>query len=146
MTTERLPIELHGRDHLIDEMKRNTPDQKTEFNDDPNSELTRLRLKLEQAERLVNEYKTQLHTETLKTSANNSRNHLSQIDFDEKRARLQKRFEELEPLPELLKQAEDKNEKLQRTIRELEKRLLDSPDDRANGHHGSDTHYQALQR
>ena len=127
MTIER----LHDRDRSTE---------------DPNSEVGRLKAKLEQAERLANDYKTQLHTETLKSSANNSRSHLSQVDFEEKRARLQKRFEELEPLPELLKEAENKNDKLQKTIHELEKRLLEPSSDRSNGQHGSDTDYRALQR
>ena len=56
---------------------------------------------------------------------NTSRNHLSELDLEEKRSRLQKQIENLQPLPELLKQAEVKNEGLQEQIRDLEKRLAD---------------------
>jgi chromosome segregation ATPase len=119
ITIERLQAELYDRDHQITELKRKLYDNK---NDDTNSEIIQLRTKLEQAERLANEYKAQLHTQTLKTSANNSKNHLSEIELERIRARLQKRIEELEPLPELLKQVELKNEKLQKRINELEKR------------------------
>jgi chromosome segregation ATPase len=122
ITVERLQAELYDRDHQIIELKRKLYDNKNEQTDDTNSEIIQLRTKLEQAERLANEYKAQLHTQTLKTSANNSKNHLSEIELERIRARLQKRIEELEPLPELLKQVELKNEKLQKRINELEKR------------------------
>ena len=122
ITVERLQAELYDRDHQINELKRKLYENKNEQTDDTNSEVIQLRTKLEQAERLANEYKAQLHTETLKSSANNSKNHLSEIELERIRARLQKRIEELEPLPELLKQVELKNEKLQKHINELEKR------------------------
>lgn len=88
--------------------------------DDTAGEIERWKVRAEEAERLANEYKAQLHTETLKGSASNSRNHLSQLDLEDKRTRLQKRIDDLENLPELLKQEEMKNEKLQKRIRELE--------------------------
>lgn len=87
---------------------------------DTGGEIQHWKTRAEEAERLANEYKAQLHTETLKSSANNSRNHLSQLDLEEKRTRLQKRIDDLENLPELLKQEEMKNDKLQKRIRELE--------------------------
>ena len=59
------------------------------------------------------------------TLDNPSQNHLSELDLAEKRSRLQKQIEKLEPLPELLKQAEVKNERLQERIDHLEKRLAD---------------------
>ena len=59
------------------------------------------------------------------TLDNPSQNHLSELDLAEKRSRLQKQIETLEPLPELLKQAEVKNERLQERIDHLEKRLAD---------------------
>jgi chromosome segregation ATPase len=123
ITIERLQAELDDRDHQINELRKQLYDKKTEQPADTNSEIVYLRTKLEQAEHLANEYKAQLHTQTLKTSANNSRNHLSEIELEKIRARLQKRIEELEPLPELLKQAELKNKKLQQHNDELQKRL-----------------------
>ena len=83
-------------------------------------ELEQWKTRAEQAERTVNEYKADLHTETLKSSANNSRNHLSQLDLEEKRSRLQKRIDDLEGLPKLLKKEETKNEELAKRIGELE--------------------------
>jgi len=85
------------------------------------AEIARLRAQLEQAEQLANEYQAQLRTQTLKSSANNSRNHLSEIELEKVRFKLQKRIEELEPLPELLKQAEQKNVILQKQINDLQK-------------------------
>jgi uncharacterized protein YigA (DUF484 family) len=76
-------------------------------------------------EHLANEYKAQLYTQTLKTSANNSKNHLSEIELDKIRTRLQRRIEELEPLPELLRQAELKNDQLAKHILELQRHLTD---------------------
>ena len=131
-------------------------EKKTEPIDDANSETVPLRAQLEQAERLANEYKAQLHTQTLKTSANNSRNHLSEIELEKVRARLQKRIEELEPLPELLKEVELKNEKLQKQNNDLQKRLAEqstfftqSPTQdppKENHHHSSDEDHRTLQR
>ncbi|CAF0777109.1 unnamed protein product [Adineta steineri] len=123
ITVEKLQAELYNRDHQINELKQKLGDNKSEQTDDPNSEILQLRAKLQQAELVISEYKAQLHTETLKTSANNSKNHLSEIELERIRARLQKRIEELEPLPDLLKQVESKNEKLQKHIHELEKRF-----------------------
>lgn len=98
---------------------------RTDQTDDTNLELIHLRAQLERAEQSANEYKAQLHTQTLKTSASNSRNHLSEIELEKIRVRLQKRIEELEPLPELLKQVESKNDKLQKQINDLQKHVSD---------------------
>ena len=89
-------------------------------NGDTSGEIQHWKTRAEEAERLVAECKAQLNTETLKSSANNSRHHLSQLDLEEKRTRLQKRIDDLENLPELLKKEEMKNENLQKKIRELE--------------------------
>jgi DNA repair exonuclease SbcCD ATPase subunit len=92
---------------------------------DTNAEIIRLRTKVEHAERLVAEYKEQLHNQTLKTSINNSKTHLSEIELEKLRVRLQKRIEELEPLPELLRKTEMKNQDLQARILEQEKHLAE---------------------
>ena len=122
-----MQTELDDRDRPIRQLQK-TIDDNSKLNsiDNTNEQIIDLKSKLEQAERLANEYKAQLNSELLKNSAHNSRNHLSQIDYEEKRARLQKRLEELEPLPELLKQSEQKQERLQKLVRDLEKRLENS--------------------
>jgi uncharacterized coiled-coil protein SlyX len=66
-----------------------------------------------------------LHNQTLKTSINNSKTHLSEIELEKLRVRLQKRIEELEPLPELLRKTEIKNQDLQARILEQEKHLAE---------------------
>ncbi|UJR22841.1 hypothetical protein I4U23_025871 [Adineta vaga] len=122
ITIETLQADLNDRDHQIGVLNRKLYENKNEQTDnETNSEVLQLRARLEQAERLANDYKAQLHTEVLKTSANNSKNHLSELELERTRARLQKRIEELEPLPELLKQIELKNGKLQKRVHELEK-------------------------
>ena len=156
-TIDRLQAELNDRDYQILELKKRLSDSQNEPIDGTNSEIIRLRAQLEQVEQLANEYKAQLHTQTLKTSANNSRNHLSEIELEKIRARLQKRIEELEPLPELLKQAEIKNEKLQKQNNDLQKRLADQStfftQTPTNGrtkdnyhHYSSDEEHRTLQR
>jgi uncharacterized protein (DUF2267 family) len=144
-TIERLQAELNDRDHQINELKKRLYDQPI---DGTNSEIIHLRTQLEQAEQLANEYKAQLHTQTLKTSANNSRNHLSEIELEKIRARLQKRIEELEPLPELLKQAELKNEKLQKRLSEQSTFFTQTPsnDQSKENHLSSDDDHRTLQR
>lgn len=122
ITIEKLQADLHSRDHEIDALKKKFFENKNEQTDETNPEVIQLRAKLEQAERLVDEYRAQLHTEALKTSANNSKNHLSELELERTRTRLQRRIEELEPLPALLKQVELKNDKLQQHIQDLEKR------------------------
>jgi chromosome segregation ATPase len=148
ITNERLQAELNDRDHQINELKKKLYDSKTNQTDELNSEIIFLRTKLEQAEHLANEYKAQLHTQTLKTSANNSRNHLSEIELEKIRVRLQKRIEELEPLPELLKQAELKNEKLQKLLSEQSNYLTQPPllDRFKDNHLSSDDDNRTLQR
>lgn len=116
ISVEKLHAQLVDRDHQIDALRKKLYESKGEQTDDTSSEVVHLRARLEQAERLANEYKAQLQTEALKTSANNSKNHLSELELERTRVRLQKRIEELEPLPELLKQMEMKNEKLQRQL------------------------------
>ncbi|CAF0722614.1 unnamed protein product [Rotaria sp. Silwood1] len=125
MTIEKLQTQLNDRDRQIDELERKLYDNKNEQIVDTNSEIIRLRTKLEHAERLVAEYKEQLHTQTLKTSIDNSKTHLSEIELEKMRVRLQKRLEELEPLPELLRQAEMKNQELETRILEQEKHLAE---------------------
>jgi len=125
ITIEKLQAQLNDRDHLIDDLERKLYGDKKEHIIDADSEIIRLRKKLEHAERLVGEYKEQLNTQTLKTSVNNSKNHLSEIELEKLRIRLQQRIEELEPLPELLRQAEMKNHELQTGILEQEKRLVE---------------------
>jgi hypothetical protein len=148
ITIERLQAELNDRDHQINELKTKLYNNKPEQIDDTNSEIIHLRAKLEQAEHLANDYKAQLHTQTLKTSANNSRNHLSEIELEKIRARLQKRIEELEPLPELLKQAELKNEKLQKRLSEQSNFRTQTPltDRIKENHFSSDDDTRTLQR
>jgi len=148
ISNERLQAELNDRDHQINELKKKLYDSKTNQTDELNSEIIFLRTKLEQAEHLANEYKAQLHTQTLKTSANNSRNHLSEIELEKIRVRLQKRIEELEPLPELLKQAELKNEKLQKLLSEQSNYLTQPPllDRFKDNHLSSDDDNRTLQR
>jgi len=148
ISNERLQAELNDRDHQINELKKKLYDSKTNQTDELNSEIIFLRTKLEQAEHLANEYKAQLHTQTLKTSANNSRNHLSEIELEKIRVRLQKRIEELEPLPELLKQAELKNEKLQKRLSEQSNYLTQPTllDRFKDNHLSSDDNNQTLQR
>lgn len=104
-------------------MKKKLYENKREPSDAINSEILFLRTKLEQAEHVANEYKAQLHTQTLKTSATSSRSHLSEIELEKIRTRLHKRIEELEPIPDLLKKEEQKNERLQQENNELRKRL-----------------------
>jgi chromosome segregation ATPase len=125
ITIEKLQAQLNDRDHLIDDLERKLYGDKKEHIIDADSEIIRLRKKLEHAERLVGEYKEQLNTQTLKTSVNNSKNHLSEIELEKLRIRLQQRIEELEPLPELLRQAEMKNHEIQTCILEQEKRLVE---------------------
>lgn len=123
MTIEKLQLELEHRDRLIEQLERQLYASPNERLVDANTELTKLRTKLEHAERLVNEYKEQLHVQSLKTSVNNSKTHHSEIEFEKIRIRLQKRLEELEPLPELLRQAELKNSDLQSRLLDQEKRI-----------------------
>jgi chromosome segregation ATPase len=125
MTMEKLQALLNDRDHQIDELERKLYGNKTEQIDDTKSEIIRLRTKLEHAERLVGEYKEQLHNQTLKSSLDNSKTHLSEIELEKMRIRLQKRIEELEPLPELLRQAEMNNQELQTRILEQDKCLAE---------------------
>ncbi len=155
ITIERLQAELNDRDYRIIELKKRLHDNQNGPIDGTNSEMIHLRTQLEQAEQLANEYKAQLHTQTLKTSANNSRNHLSEIELEKIRARLQKRIEELEPLPELLKQAELKNERLQKQNNELQKHLSEQStfftqtptnDRLKENHHSFDDDSRILQR
>ncbi|CAF0786144.1 unnamed protein product [Adineta ricciae] len=150
ITIEKLQADLRSRDHEIDALKQKFYENKNEQTDEINPEVIQLRAKLEQAERLVDEYRAQLHTETLKTSANNSKNHLSELELERTRARLQRRIEELEPLPALLKQVELKNDKLQQHIQDLEKRsnerITPSNDRLISTHSSYETDTQALQR
>lgn len=125
MTIERLYAELEDRDRQIDELERKLYASPNELLADANSEIVRLRTKLEHAERLVAEYKEQLHQQTLKTSLDNSKTHLSEVELEKMRIRLQKRIEELEPLPELLRQAEMKNQELETRLIEQEKCLAE---------------------
>ena len=125
MTIEKLQEQLNDRDHKIDELEKTIGVSRNEQIVDTNLEVTRLRTRLDHAERLVAEYKEQLYTQTLKTSADNSKAHLSEIELEKMRIRLQKRIEELEPLPELLRQTEMKNQELQTRILEQEKRLAE---------------------
>jgi chromosome segregation ATPase len=143
-----LQAELKDRNHQINELKKTLYNNKTNQTDEMNPEIIFLRTKLEQAEHLANEYKAQLHTQTLKTSANNSRNHLSEIELEKIRVRLQKRIEELEPLPELLKQAELKNEKLQKRLSEQSNYLTQPTllDRFKDNHLSSDDDNRTLQR
>jgi len=148
ITIEQLQAELNDRDHQINELKKKLYDNKNKPIDDTDSEIISLRTKLEQAERLANEYKAQLHTQTLKTSASNSRNHLSEVELEKIRARLQKRIEELEPLPELLKQAEIKNDKLQKRLSEKSNFPTQTPliDRNKDNQLSSDDNNRTLQR
>ncbi|CAF0778111.1 unnamed protein product [Adineta ricciae] len=117
-TIEKLQAELNDRDRHIVELEKKMYGNKNEQLVDANTEIIRLRTKLEHTERLVAEYKEQLHNQALKTSINNNKSHLSEIELDKLRYRLQKRIEELEPLPELLRQAELKNQDLQARLAE----------------------------
>lgn len=156
VTIERLQAELDDRDDEIARLKKALHGNRTDQTDDTNLELIHLRTQLERAEQSASEYKAQLHTQTLKTSANNSRNHLSEIELEKIRVRLQKRIEELEPLPELLKQAESKNDKLQKQVNDMHKRPSDqsgfftqnSPDDRQKDtqHPSTNDEHRNLQR
>ncbi|CAF3199092.1 unnamed protein product [Rotaria socialis] len=123
ITIERLQAELNDRDDLINELKTKLDDNSDSGTGDLKLENIRLKEKLEQTEQLLNECRAQLHTRTLQASAHNSKNHLSEVELEKVRSRLQKRIEELDPLPELLKQAEVEKEKLQQDIDELRKRL-----------------------
>jgi chromosome segregation ATPase len=125
VTIEKLQAQLNDRDRQIDELERKLYGEKAEQILDADAEIIRLRKKLENAERLVSEYKEQLHNQTLKTSVNNSKSHISELELEKMRIRLQKRIEELEPLPELLRQAEMKNQELQTRIIDQEKRLAE---------------------
>ncbi|CAF1282728.1 unnamed protein product [Adineta steineri] len=125
ITIDKLQTQLFERDREIIELEKKLYTNKNEQIVDANSEIIRLRTKLEHAEHLVSEYKEQLHNHTLKTSINNSKTHLSEIELDKLRIRLQKRIEELEPLPELLRQAEMKNQDLQTRLHEQEKRFTE---------------------
>ncbi len=125
VTIEKLQAQLNDRDRQIDELERKLYGEKNEQILDADAEIIRLRKKLEHAERLVSEYKEQLHNQTLKTSVHNSKNHISEMELEKMRIRLQKRIEELEPLPELLRQAEMKNQELQTRILDQEKRLVE---------------------
>ncbi len=147
ITIERLQSELVDRDQQINELKRKLYENKGEQTDDTNSEVIHLRAKLEQAEQLANDYKAQLYTQTLKSSANNSKNHLSEIELEKVRIRLQRRIEELEPIPELLKQAELKNQQLEKHVHELQRHVTDQSTfiDR-NNYFTADDDYRTLQR
>lgn len=125
LTYEKLQAELIDRDRQIDELERQLYGNPNEVLAEAHSEIARLRTKLEHAERIVSEYKDQLHTHTLKTSVDNSKIHVSEIEFEKMRVRLQKRLEELEPLPEYLRQAEMRNQELETRFLEQEKRLAD---------------------
>ncbi|CAF5202945.1 unnamed protein product, partial [Rotaria magnacalcarata] len=125
LTVEKLQAQLMDRDRQIEELEREIYADPNELLVDAQSEIVRLRTKLEHAERLVGEYKEQLHTQTLKASVDNSKTHLSEIDFEKMRVRLQKRLEELEPLPEYLRQAEMKNQELETRLLEQDRRLAD---------------------
>ena len=125
LTIEKLQVQLEDRDRHIDELERKLYGEKTEQLVDADTEIQRLRKKLEHSERLVTEYKEQLHAQTLKNSVNNSKSHLSELELEKMRTRLQQRIEELEPLPELLRQAEMKNQDLQTRLLEQEKRLAE---------------------
>ncbi|CAF3178052.1 unnamed protein product [Rotaria socialis] len=125
LTVEKLQAQLMDRDRQIEELERQIYADPNEVLVDAQSEIVRLRTKLEHAERLVGEYKEQLHTQTLKASVDNSKTHLSEIDFEKMRVRLQKRLEELEPLPEYLRQAEMKNQELETRLLEQDRRLAD---------------------
>ena len=122
ITVERSEVGLNDNEQQMDELEEKLYDNKNEQTDDTSSEIIRLQKKLSEAEHLANEYKAQLHTQTLQASANNSKNHLSELELERVRLRLQKRIAELEPLPKLLKQAETKNDYLQKHVNELEKR------------------------
>lgn len=125
LTVEKLQVQLLDRDHQIEELERKLYENPSEQLVDANAEIIRLRSKLEHADRLVADYKEQLHTQTLKNSLDNSKTHISEIELDKMRLRLQKRIEELEPLPELLRQAEMRNHDLETRILEQERRLSD---------------------
>ena len=125
MSLEKLHIQLEERDQIIEELERKLYANPNQQLVDANDEIIRLRTKLEHAERLVNEYKEQLHVQTLKTSVNNSKTHVSEMELDKTRIRLQNRIEELEPLPEFLRQAELKNQELQTRLLDQEKRLIE---------------------
>ena len=125
LTIEKLQTQLEDRDQHIAELEQKLYGNSSEKLVDAGSEIVRLRAKLEHAERLVIEYKEQLNSQTLKTSVNNSKSHISEIELEKMRTRLQKRIEELEPLPELLRQAEMKNQELQTRLLEQEKRLME---------------------
>ena len=125
LTIEKLQAQLEDRDQHIADLEQKLYGDSNEKIVDAGSEIVRLRTKLEHAERLVIEYKEQLHSQSLKTSVNNSKSHISEIELEKMRTRLQKRIEELEPLPELLRQAEMKNQELQTRLLEQEKRLME---------------------
>jgi chromosome segregation ATPase len=125
LTIEKLQAQVNDRDCQIDELERKLYGNKNEQIVDANSEVIRLRTKLDHAERLVADYKEQLHAQTLKSSVDNSKSHLSELELEKMRVRLQKRIEELEPLPELLRQAEMKNQEFQTRILDQEKRLAE---------------------
>ena len=125
LTVEKLQAQLEDRDRHIDDLERKLYGEKSEQLADADTEIQRLKKKLEHTERLVTEYKEQLHAQTLKNSVNNSKSHLSELELEKMRTRLQQRIEELEPLPEFLRQAEMKNQDLQTRILEQEKRLAD---------------------
>ena len=121
-----------NKDRLIEKLETQLDDVQRKFYGKPNEhcvdtnvELARLRTKLEHAERANVEYREQLHAQTLKASMNNSKTHASELELEKLRTRLQRRIEELEPLPELLRQVELKNQELQTRLLEQEKRLLD---------------------
>ncbi|UJR26108.1 hypothetical protein I4U23_007454 [Adineta vaga] len=118
ITVEKLQAQLIDRDRQIVELEKKLCGNKNEQIVDANTEIIRLRTKLEHSEHLIAEYKEQLHNQTLKTSIHNSKSHLSEIELDKLRFRLQKRIEELEPLPELLRQAELRNQDLQTRLAE----------------------------
>ena len=138
---------MNDRDQQINELKRKLYENKSEQTDDTNSEVIHLRTKLEQAEQLANDYKAQLYTQTLKSSASNSKNHLSEIELEKVRVRLQRRIEELEPIPELLRQAELKNQQLEKHVHELQKHVTDQSTfiDR-NNYFTADDDHRTLQR
>ena len=125
LTIEKLQAQLEDRDQHIADLEQKLYGNSNEKIVDAGSEVVRLRAKLEHADRLVAEYKEQLHAQSLKTSVNNSKSHISEIELEKMRTRLQKRIEELEPLPELLRQAEMKNQELQTRLLEQEKRLME---------------------
>ncbi|CAF0915991.1 unnamed protein product [Didymodactylos carnosus] len=129
INTEKLQTQLNEKDEYIEKLEKQLIDLKSggkvhEKLINAETEITRLQTKLEHSERLMKDYKEQLNTSTSKIERNNlTKNHLSEMELEKRRVILQKRIEELEPLPELLRQAEFKNQELQTKLIECEKRI-----------------------